>query len=110
MTSKRKELFGNANPLANDAMDLLTNENQSLLNSHKDIDDTIDTGTEALERIQRQQRTLAGTNRSLNQIISKVPVIGDLSSKISVKRKRDRLILGGLIGFLMFFCVWYLFG
>lgn len=85
-------------------------ESQSLRSSLDTTEQTIGLAVEANQRMGAQRGRLSSSRARLSDIISTVPVIGELSSKIQVRRKRDRLILGGLIGALMFFCVWYVFG
>lgn len=111
--AKRAELFRghqSGSPFLDNRMEMLLAENQSIQNSTSAIDQTLEVGIATRERMLQQEAILAKSNSQLGRMIAQVPVVGQLASKIQVKRKRDRLILGGLIGFLMFFCVWYLFG
>lgn len=113
LESKRAELFRGAEertPFLNNRMDMLLSENRSIQNSASAVAKTLEVGIAARERLLEQEAALARSNNKLEQMIGQVPFVGQLASKIEVKRKKDRLILGGLIGFLMFFCVWYLFG
>ena len=91
-------------------MDNLIKENQSLKHSLHLVDSSITTAEESAQALLRQNSVLSESKNAVFQIISGIPLIGDLTNKISVKRKKDRLILGSIIGFLMFFIVWYLFG
>ena len=97
-------------PPGSSILDDTVKESQSLMYSLRKADDAIETAGLVSERLNNQMSYLRSSNDRLEQIISTVPVIGNLTSKIEIRRRRDRLILGGLIGFLMFFCVWYLFG
>lgn len=100
----------NQSPLLDNRTDILIKESQSLRNSSQMADEAIETSIAVNERIMAQMNTMNNSANTYQSIINKVPVIGSMTSKIQVKRKKDRLILGSLIGFLMFFCVWYLFG
>ena len=91
-------------------LDTLLQENISLGQTMKMVTDAQELAAATQQRMAQQMSILESANDKMTKIITSVPYIGDLASKIEVKRKRDRLILGGLIGFLMFFCVWYLFG
>ncbi|OHS99085.1 Golgi SNAP receptor complex member 1-like protein [Tritrichomonas foetus] len=97
-------------PYLDNRTDILIKESQSLRNSSQMVDDAIETGIAVNERLFNQMSTMSNSNQTFQAVIGKIPYIGDLTNKIQVKRKRDRMILGSLIGFLMFFCVWYLFG
>lgn len=91
-------------------LDNAIKESQSLRHSLETTEQTIGLAIEANERMNIQRSKLMSSENRIEEIISTVPLIGELYNKINVRRKRDRLILGGLIGFLMFFCVFYLFG
>jgi len=97
-------------PLVDSRVDTLIKENQSLKNSLYLADASIDSADQAAQAIFRQTQSLANSKSAVGSIISGIPYIGELSNKVNVKRKKDRLILGSLIGFLMFVIVWYLFG
>jgi len=95
---------------AADRFDILMSEAQSIRNTNDMIDETIQVGVAASERLLTQGARIGQSNTTLQQMIGNLPGIRYVGGLIEVKRKRDRLILGSLIGFLMFFFVWYLFG
>lgn len=109
---RRAELFRGSNfsPLTDNRMDLLMKENDSIRKSKQGIDDAMELGIATQEKMLQQRAYILGAAGRLQSIIEQVPIVGSLAGKIEVKRQRDRLILGGLIGFLMFVVVWYLFG
>lgn len=82
----------------------------SLLHTNDDLDKALAMSDGVHVRLSAQAQALQNALDNLGGIIGKAPVIGSMASKIDVKKKRDRIILGGLIGFLEFFIVWYLFG
>ena len=91
-------------------LEILVQENSSLTNTMKMVTEAQEQALATTQRMAQQMSILEGANQKMTTILTSVPYLGDMASKIQIKRKRDRLILGGLIGFLMFFCVWYLFG
>ena len=97
-------------PSQDSRLDMLVKENASLSNTMRMVIEAQEQVIATGQRMSQQMSVLEGANDKMTSIITSVPYLGDLAKKIEVKRKRDRLILGGLIGFLMFFCVWYLFG
>ena len=110
MSFNRGKNYSESSPLLDNRTDILIKENQSLVNSQRMVEEAIGTGIAVNERLIRQMETLGHSNNIFSDIATKVPLIGKLTGQIQIKRKRDRMILGSLIGFLMFFCVWYLFG
>ena len=98
------------NPSQDSRLEMLVKENASLTNTMRMVTEAQEQVIATGQRMAQQMSVLEGANEKMTSIITSVPYLGDLAKKIEVKRKRDRLILGGLIGFLMFFCVWYLFG
>ena len=107
--SKKPAAFDN-NPSQDSRLEMLMKENMSLSNTMRMVSEAQEQALATGQRMNQQMAILEGANEKMTSIITSVPYLGDLAKKIEVKRRRDRLILGGLIGFLMFFCVWYLFG
>ncbi|EAX97703.1 hypothetical protein TVAG_280040 [Trichomonas vaginalis G3] len=112
MYGKKPTALTNPNPTSgsDSKLDILSKENTSLMNSIKMVDDAIGIASESNVRMTEQMNSISVANDRLTTIIQGIPYIGELAQGIQVRRKRDRLVLGGLIGFLMFFIVWYLFG
>lgn len=91
-------------------LDTLRSESDLLRNCRKEIGNIMEMSNESMIRIREQREKLFKTGDRLHKLVTGVPYIGDMVSKIKIKKKKDRLILSSLIGFLMFFIVWYLFG
>ena len=106
----RKPAAFENNPIQDSRLEMLMKENMSLSNTMRMVTEAQEQVLATGQRMDQQMSILEGANEKMTKIITSVPYLGDLAKKIEVKRRRDRLILGGLIGFLMFFCVWYLFG
>ena len=106
--SEREQLF--AGSQLSNSMNHSLSERIALEQTSSLIDHAFEVNLQTQRNLDEQDRTLQHAKRNLDQIILKIPYVGDLSKKILLKRKRDRIILGSLIGFLMFVLVWYLFG
>ena len=46
----------------------------------------------------------------LNDLSSKFPMINNLVNKINLRKRRDTIIIGLVIGICMVFMIWYIFG
>jgi Golgi SNAP receptor complex protein 1 len=99
-----------SSPFFESRTDIALAANESIRRAQSLLEETIDVGISVQDRMASQGSLIGRSADNVQKIIGKIPGIGNLANKIEVKRKRDRLILGGLIGFLMFFCVWWLFG
>jgi hypothetical protein len=108
----REELFGAFQPssTAGHRFNMLMSEHESIRNSDEALDATLDIGMAASDRLFAQSSGLAHSNAHLQTILSILPGARFFATKIQVNRKCGRLVLGSLIGSIMFFFVWYLFG
>jgi Golgi SNAP receptor complex protein 1 len=112
LNGARTELFRGSQPRPSldSRFDILAAEHESIRASSDMLDNALELGLSTNERLAKQGQMIAHSTSNLQQLAAKVPIIGALTGKIDVKRKRDRMILGSLIGVLGFFFVWYLFG
>jgi Golgi SNAP receptor complex protein 1 len=114
MSAARAELFRSlpSRPASHldDRFDILAAEHESIRNSSDLVDSAIDLGIATNERLITQGQMLAHSTSNMQQIIGKMPILGGLAAKVNVKRRRDRLILGTVIGVLAFILFWYMFG
>jgi Golgi SNAP receptor complex protein 1 len=99
-----------SSPFLESRTDVALAANESIRRAQSLLEDTIDVGIAVQDRMASQGSLIDRSAGNVQKIIGKIPGIGNLATKIEIKRKRERLILGGIIGFLMFFCVWWLFG
>jgi Golgi SNAP receptor complex protein 1 len=110
LAAQRDDLFRGSFSVTQDPLALLAAETSSIRESSDLVDSTLELANATTHKIRSQTTMMNNSNNNLQKYVAAVPIIGGLVKKIDVKRKRDRLVLGGLIGVLMFFCVWYLFG
>ena len=105
---EREQLF--AGRQSSNSVNNSLSERMALEQTSQLIDLAFDVNMQIEHDLDKQDRTLQHAKGNLDEIIGRIPYVGELSKKIVFKKKRDRLILGTLIGFLMFVLVWYLFG
>lgn len=112
MTSaQREKLFsGRSMPTPKDRLTNLIEERNALQSTSNLIDQACALSAHTSNDLHSQGQTLTHAKSNVDQIIGSIPYIGELSKKVLVKKKRDRIVLGSLIGFLMFVLVWYMFG
>ncbi|KXS17282.1 hypothetical protein M427DRAFT_68670 [Gonapodya prolifera JEL478] len=65
-------------------------------------DDVVRWAEEAKDDLGKQRGVLGGVERRAGGIVSRFPALNSLISNISTKRRQDALVLSGLVGFLTF--------
>ena len=48
--------------------------------------------------------------KKLNDLTNKFPVINSLVNRITLRKRRDTIILGAVVGFCLVFFIWGIFG
>ena len=48
--------------------------------------------------------------KKLNDLTNKFPVINSLVNRITLRKRRDTIILGAVVGFCLVFFIWWIFG
>ncbi|KAJ1909819.1 protein transport protein gos1 [Tieghemiomyces parasiticus] len=89
-------------------------QRSDLLDGHGSLDDMIDmTLTQAYAvrgDLDEQRSILTRGTYALRGLTQRIPGINLLLNKIGYRRRRDQLILCGLIALLLFFLLWYKMG
>ena len=93
-----------------DKMDSLQRELEYTSNSERMIDEQISIALETRDNLVNQREILKAVQTKLNDLSSKFPLINSLVNKINLRKKRDTIILGFVIGLCLVFMVWYIFG
>ena len=91
-------------------MDHLLRESESARNSERLIDEQIHIAIESREALANQRLALKAVKTKLNDIANRFPLINSLVQKINLRKRRDSVILGLVIGLCLLFMLWYLFG
>ncbi|KAL7629348.1 protein transport protein gos1 [Parahypoxylon ruwenzoriense] len=94
------------NPEAAEAEYMLEERNR-LDNSHNMVDSVLSQAYATNENFIAQRETLASVNRRITMAASQVPGLNTLIGKISGRKRRDGIIMGGFIAFC--FVVFFFF-
>lgn len=81
----------------NNSTDMFISEQQSLLRSTQEAEYAIDVGRRAREGLQEQRRAMQGMTGRVMGIMQKFPVINGLVHRINWRKKRDSMIMAGVI-------------
>lgn len=92
------------------AMDSLQREMEHTRNSERLIDEQINIALETRESLVSQREIIKAVQTKLNDITNKFPMINNLVSKINLRKRRDTIILGLVIGLCLTAIIWYIFG
>ena len=74
------------------------------------IDEHISIAVEARETLVNQRVAFKAIQTKLNDVATKFPMINNLVQKINLRKRRDTIVLGGVIGLCFVFLLWYTFG
>ncbi|CAO3594727.1 unnamed protein product [Absidia cylindrospora] len=80
-----------------DSADYYLTERNRVESSHRMTDMILDQAYATRQDVSRQGRTIQGFNTRVNGIMGRIPGINNLISRINTRRKRDTLIMAGVI-------------
>ncbi|XP_055693567.1 Golgi SNAP receptor complex member 1 [Lutzomyia longipalpis] len=114
---EREELLrgsgiGNSSSIAGGGLsrrDMYLKESSHLNSSHSLINDQISIAMETKEHLTSQRQYLKRLQTRFNDISNRFPLISSLIQRINVKKRRDSLILGGVIAVCTFLLILYAF-
>lgn len=78
--------------------ELYLKENEHLKSSDRLVDDQISIAMETKEHIMAQRDTMKRIQSRVNDLASRFPVINSVVQRINIKKKRDAIVVGGVIG------------
>jgi len=94
----------------NRRLDHLLKENEHIRNSDRLIDEQIAIALETREHLGGQRATFKAIQTKVNDLAHRFPMINSLVQRIQLRKRRDSLVLGVVVGVCLIFFVWYLFG
>ncbi|KAM0296322.1 hypothetical protein ACHAPM_010314 [Fusarium culmorum] len=108
LTNVRSDIdqYRQNNPEAAEA-DYMLQERNRIDNSNSMADNVLSQAYAVNDNFNLQRETLAGINRRITHAASQVPGINTLIGRISAKKRRDGIIMGGFVAFC--FIVFFLF-
>jgi len=94
----------------NQKIDTLQRELEHTRNSERLIDEQINLALDTRDNLVNQREMLKAVQTKLNDLSSKFPMINNLVNKINLRKRRDTIIIGLVIGLCLVFMIWYTFG
>ncbi|XP_005176447.1 Golgi SNAP receptor complex member 1 [Musca domestica] len=89
--------------------DMYLKESSHINSSNTLINDQINIAIETREHLLSQRQAFKRFQTRLNDISNRFPLISSLIQRINIKKKRDALILGAVIGFCVILLIIYAF-
>lgn len=106
----QKNMSGSQGGTSNRRMDLLLKESEHARHSERMIDDQINIAVESRETLMSQRVAFKAIQTKLNDISNRFPLINNLVQKINLRKRRDTIIIGSVIGLCLVFILWYWLG
>ncbi|CAL4101730.1 unnamed protein product, partial [Meganyctiphanes norvegica] len=87
--------------------DLYLKEGEHLANSERMIDEQISIAVETRDHLKNQREAFKFFQTKMNDISNRFPIINSLMVKINIRKRRDSLILGTVIGVCLTIMIWW---
>lgn len=109
--SVRKDIesYKSGSGVNNRRTELFLKEHEHLRNSDRLIDDTISIAMATKENMTSQRGMLKSIQSRVNTLANRFPAINNLIQRINLRKRRDSLILGGVIGICTILLLLYAF-
>merc|ERR1712024_189166 len=88
----------------NRRMELLLKESEHARRSERMVDDQINIAIESRETLMSQRVAFKAIQTKLNDISNRFPLINNLVQKLNLSKRRDTIIIGSVIGIVLYFC------
>ncbi|XP_067113209.1 Golgi SNAP receptor complex member 1-like [Osmerus mordax] len=103
------ESYKSGTGVNNRRSELLLKEHEHLRNSDRRIDDTISIAMATKENMTLQRGMLRSVQNRVNTLSNRFPAINNLIQRINLRKRRDSIIFGGVIGVCTFLLLLYTF-
>ncbi|XP_051535957.1 Golgi SNAP receptor complex member 1 isoform X1 [Myxocyprinus asiaticus] len=103
------ETYKSGSGVNNRRTELFLKEHEHLRNSDRVIDDTISIAMATKENMTSQRGMLKSIQSRVNTLANRFPAINNLIQRINLRKRRDSLILGGVIGICTILLLLYAF-
>ncbi|XP_041053942.1 Golgi SNAP receptor complex member 1 isoform X1 [Carcharodon carcharias] len=109
--SVRKDIesYKSGSGVNNRRTELFLKEHEHLRNSDRLIEDTISIAMATKENVTSQRGMLKSLQSKVNSLANRFPAINNLVQRINLRKRRDTLILGGVIGICTILLLLYAF-
>ena len=88
--------------------DLYLKESDHLASSERLIDDQISIAMDTRDHLKSQREAFKMIQTKVNDLSNRFPLINTLMTKINIRKRRDSLILGTVIGGCLTFMLWWM--
>lgn len=106
----QRNMSGSQGGPNNRRMELLLKESEHARRSERMVDDQINIAIESRETLMSQRVAFKAIQTKLNDISNRFPLINNLVQKINLRKRRDTIIIGSVIGICFVFLLWYWLG
>ncbi|XP_042894310.1 Golgi SNAP receptor complex member 1-like [Penaeus japonicus] len=89
--------------------DLYIKEADHMNNSERMVDEQISIAVETRDHLKSQREAFKMIQTKVNDLSNRFPLINTLMTKINIRKRRDSLILGTVIGLCLTFMLWWMF-
>jgi len=110
ITDYQRNMKGTQGNASNRRMEILLKENEHARRSERMIDEQINIAVESRETLMNQRVAFKAIQTKLNDISNRFPMINNLVQKINMRKRRDTIIMGSVIGLCFVFLLWYWLG
>ncbi|XP_033329481.1 golgi SNAP receptor complex member Gos28 [Megalopta genalis] len=107
--SVRKEIDNYKSASGLNRREMFMKENQHIHNSDRLINDQISIAMETREHLMTQRQAFKRIQTRFNDISNRFPAVNSLVQRINLRKRRDSLILGLIVGFCTFLMLLYAF-
>ncbi|XP_015188929.1 PREDICTED: Golgi SNAP receptor complex member 1 [Polistes dominula] len=107
--SVRKEIDNYKTTSGLNRREMYLKENQHIHNSDRLINDQISIAMETREHLITQRQAFKRIQTRFNDISNRFPAVSSLIQRINLRKRRDSLILGVIVGFCTFLMLLYAF-
>ncbi len=91
-------------------MDILLKESESARNSERLMDDQIAIAIETREALASQRAVFKAIQTKVNDLANRFPAVNSLVQKINMRKRKDSIIIGIVVGLCFTFLLWFAFG
>lgn len=111
MGSVRKDIesYKSGSGVNNRRTELFLKEHDHLRNSDRLIEETISIAMATKENMTSQRGMLKSIHSKMNTLANRFPAVNSLIQRINLRKRRDSLILGGVIGICTILLLLYAF-
>ncbi|KAF2349489.1 hypothetical protein FHG87_019756 [Trinorchestia longiramus] len=112
---ERDQLLGSGNGRKNGSLagvsrrDFYLKESEHLHSSDRMVDEQISIAVETRDHMKSQREAFKLIQTKVNDLSNRFPMLNTLMNKINLRKRRDSIVLGLVIGLCLAFMLWWIF-